>query len=345
MILAVIAVVASLSLARAFFVPLLIGILLSYSLRPLVNGLHHLRIPLPVGAALVVGGLLAGGSWLAYTLSDDAAVMVEKLPDAARRLRKRLQSGNTDAPTALQNVEETARELQRVASDAAEGAAAAAAAPSWALRDYVIAQSTLLISTLAQTPIVMMIAYFLLASGAHFRQKLSGLLGPSLSQEKDTASLLNEIDTQVQRYLFVTLAANVLVAVGTFIVFKILGMPHAGVWAVAAGVLHTVPYLGATTVAVSAGIAGFVETGTWEHALMLVGSVVLVEVLIGMIFATWLQGRAAHVNPAVLFIALLFFDWLWGVAGLLLGAPLLAVMKVICDRIDSLHPIGNLLGD
>ena len=63
-----------------------------------------------------------------------------------------------------------------------------------------------------------------------------------------------------------------------------------------------------------------------------------------MIFTTWLQGRFAGVNPAVLFIVLLFFGWLWGVAGLLLGAPLLAITKVICDRVEFLKPFGELLG-
>jgi predicted PurR-regulated permease PerM len=63
-----------------------------------------------------------------------------------------------------------------------------------------------------------------------------------------------------------------------------------------------------------------------------------------MVFTTWLQGRFARVNAAVLFIVLLFFGWLWGIAGLLLGAPLLAIAKVVCDRVESLKPVGELLG-
>ena len=70
----------------------------------------------------------------------------------------------------------------------------------------------------------------------------------------------------------------------------------------------------------------------------------LVAALIGLVLTTWLQSRGARVNAAVLFIALLFFGWLWGVWGLLLGAPLVAIVKVVCDRLESLKPVGELLG-
>ncbi|HYK15816.1 MAG TPA: AI-2E family transporter, partial [Burkholderiales bacterium] len=79
-------------------------------------------------------------------------------------------------------------------------------------------------------------------------------------------------------------------------------------------------------------------------ALLVAGASLLVAGGIGFLFLTWLQSRFARVNAAVLFIALLFFGWLWGVSGLLLGAPLVAIMKVICDRVESLKPVGELLG-
>jgi predicted PurR-regulated permease PerM len=79
-------------------------------------------------------------------------------------------------------------------------------------------------------------------------------------------------------------------------------------------------------------------------ALATVGISLILAVAIGFVFTTWLQSRFANINATVLFIALLFFAWLWGVWGLLLGAPLVAIAKVICDRIDSLKPVGALLG-
>lgn len=348
-VMAVIAMVAALYFARAFFVPLLVGILTSYSLRPMVDALQNCRIPRPLAAALVVGALIGGASWITYALSDEALVMLEKLPDAARKLRHTLSPARSAVPTALQNVQEAADELQGVAADAARKPGARAAPPPppdatlW-LRDYARTQSTLLLSVLAQAPIVILLAYFLLASGDHFRRKLLQLVGSSLSRKKDALRMLEEIDSQVQRYLAVTLVSNVLIGVCTWIAFWAMGMDEPGIWGVAAGVLHFIPYLGPVLVAAAAGVAGFLQFGTLLQALAVAGVSMLVAGAIGAVLMTWLQSRLARLNAAVLFIALLFFGWLWGVAGLLLGAPLVAITKVICDRVDGLKPAGELLG-
>jgi predicted PurR-regulated permease PerM len=178
----------------------------------------------------------------------------------------------------------------------------------------------------------------------HFRRKLVQFVGPSLSRKKDAVRILEEIDVQVQRYLFATLTANALVAIGTWLAFEALGMEHAGVWGVAAGVLHFIPYLGPALIVLGSGVAAFLQFESALHALAIAGAALLVAGAIGLVFMTWLQGRAARVNAAVLFIALLFFGWLWGIWGLLLGAPLVAIVKVVCDRVDALKPVGELLG-
>ena len=149
---------------------------------------------------------------------------------------------------------------------------------------------------------------------------------------------------QIQRYLLATLGSNVLVALGTWLAFEALGMEQAGVWGVAAGVLHFIPYLGPVLFAIASGMAGYMQFGTALNAFAVAGASLLVAAAVGSILMTWLQGRLARVNAAVLFIALLFFGWLWGVWGLLLGAPLVAIAKVICDRVEALKPVGDLLG-
>jgi predicted PurR-regulated permease PerM len=149
---------------------------------------------------------------------------------------------------------------------------------------------------------------------------------------------------QVQRYLLAMLMSNALVAIATWLTFEALGMEHAGVWGAAAGVLHFIPYLGPVLIALFSGVAAFLQFGSPLTALAVAGASMLVAGAIGFMFMTWLQSRFARVSAAVLFIALLFFGWLWGVWGLLLGAPLVAITKVICDRVDSLKSAGELLG-
>lgn len=348
-ILAVIALVATLYLARTFFVPLLIGILASYALRPVIDQLQALHVPRAIGAAIVLAALVGGVSWVVVSVSDDVTAMIEKLPEAARKVRHSLSAARTSGPTALQNMQEVANELQGVAADAgakpgARVITARATEPTAWLRDYAVAQSALLFAVAGQTPIVLLLAYFLLASGEHFRRKLVQFVGPSPARKKDTVRILEEIDSQVQRYLLSILVSNALIGIATWLAFRAMGMENAGVWGVAAGVLHFVPYLGPVLLALAAGIAGFLQFGNLLHAVAVAGAAMLIAGLIGLVFQTWLQGRFARVNSAVLFIALLFFGWLWGMAGLLLGGPLIAIAKVICDRVESLKPAGELLG-
>jgi predicted PurR-regulated permease PerM len=349
LILAVIGLVGALYFARGFFVPLLIGILGSYTLRPMVDRLQSRYLPRALASALVLALLGGGATWVAYAVSGQAAVMIEKLPEAARKLRQSQSLSRQHVPTPLQNVQEAANELQRVAADAAQKpgirtAARTEAEPSSWLQNYAIAQSTLLLAVLAQMPIVLLLTYFLLASGDHFRRKLVQFVGPTLSRKKDALRTLIEIDTQVQRYLLVTLASNALIGVLTWLAFLALGLEQAGAWGVLAGVLHFVPYLGAVAMAFAAGVAGYLQFGSLLPALGVAAVASLIGGAIGMGFMPWLQSRYAGVNAAVLFIALLFFGWLWGVAGLLLGAPLIAIAKVICDRVAALQPAGELLG-
>ncbi|HET7731045.1 MAG TPA: AI-2E family transporter [Usitatibacter sp.] len=361
-ILAVIAVVAALYLARAFFVPLLLGILGSYALAPVVDWLAARSVPRAAGAALVLSALVGGAGWAAFAMGDDASAMIGGLPEAARKVREHVGRAQSAGPTAMQQIQEAAAQLEGAATQlqgaAAQasgdkpGARAAAARKApvrepeqspW-LRDYMLGQSALLFTVAAQAPIVLLLCYFLLASGEHFRRKLVQLVGPSLSRKKDAVRILEEIDTQIQRYLLVTVAANVVVGVGTWLAFMALGVENPGVWGIAAGVLHFIPYLGPVVFAVASGVAAFVQFGTAFGALSVAGASLAVSAVVGSLLVTWVQSRFARVNAAVLFIALLFFGWLWGMWGLLLGAPLLAIAKVICDRVESLRPAGELLG-
>ena len=353
-ILAVIAIVAALYLARAFFVPLLIGILASYALRPFVDALAACRIPRALAAALVLGALAAGLSWAVLSLGDDAASMIEKLPEAARKVRQHLVHSREEGPTTLQRLQEAATELQGAAADAAgEKSPAKPVAgrtvpretePSRWLRDYMLAQSALLFTVAAQGPIVLLLAFFLLASGEHFRRKLVQFVGPSLSRMKEAVRVLHEIDAQIQSYLLATLGSNVLIALATWGAFEWLGMELAGAWGVTAGVLHFIPYLGPVLFAIASALAAYMQFGTALEALLVAGASLLISAAVGSILMTWLQSRFAGVNAAVLFIALLFFGWLWGIWGLLLGAPLVAIAKVICDRVEALKPAGALMG-
>ena len=348
-ILVAIAFVASLYFAHAFFVPLLIGILVSYTLSPIVEFLNKYRMPRVIGALLVLAIFLGILFWLAFSLRGETSSMIEKFPDAARKLRQQFSDTRPVSRSILQNMQETANQLEGLASDASINSETrvisnqSGESTAW-LSDFLLKQSMLLFSVVAQAPIVVLLAYFLLASGTHFRRKIIQLVGPSLMNKKDAVQIFDEIDMQIQLYLLSMLIAGLLVGISTWIGFKALGMEQAGMWGVIAALLQFIPYLGPSITALSSGVVSYLQFGSLLNAVATASVALVISVAIGLAFTTWLQSRFAHINAAVLFIALLFFAWLWGVWGLLLGAPLVAIVKVICDRVESLKPIGELLG-
>jgi predicted PurR-regulated permease PerM len=347
-VLAIIAFVAALYLARAFFVPLLIGILASYTLNPLVGWLKKCYIPRPIGAALVLIALVGGMTWIMFSMRDDAASMIEKLPEATRKMRQNLIDTRT-GPTALQNMLEAVTQLEGATNDAGAKPGThmvlvkTRESNAW-LHDYALTQSALLFEVIIQAPIVVLLTYFLLASGTLFRRKMLDLVGASLKRKDEAVHMLDEITVQIQRFLLTMLLSNALVGIGIWGAFEALGMDQAFVWGVGAGVLHSIPYLGPASVAIASGMFAFLQFGSMLQAFTVMGTVLLVAGAVGFVFMPWLQSRFAGVNAAVLFIALLFFGWLWGAWGLLLGAPLVAIVKVVCERVDSLKPIAGFLG-
>jgi predicted PurR-regulated permease PerM len=122
-------------------------------------------------------------------------------------------------------------------------------------------------------------------------------------------------------------------------------MEHAAIWGIAAGVFNTIPYLGPIIVTGGTAFVAFLQFGTVSMALLVAGISLLITSLEGYLLTPWLTGRASRMNPLAVFIGVLFWGWLWGVWGLLLGVPIIMMIKAVCDRVEDLKPVGQLLGD
>ena len=141
------------------------------------------------------------------------------------------------------------------------------------------------------------------------------------------------------------LITNVMVGILMWIAFRMLGLQNAGAWAVAAGFMHVVPYFGPVAIAVATGMAAYMQFDSVVMALLVSGASMVIATIVGIFVTTWMTGRIAKMNSAAVFISLLFFAWLWGVWGMLLGIPIIVIIKVICEHIEYLQPVAELLGD
>jgi predicted PurR-regulated permease PerM len=343
--------VALLYWAREVFIPIVLSVLVAYALEPLVAALIRLHLPRVIASALVIVTLTGGVVYTGYALSDDAIAMVSELPDAAARLRVALRRGR-DRPGAIQQVQKAAAELQKTADEASGQNPIGAGvqrvqieAPAIDVRGYLSWGSASAIVFAGEATLVVFFVFFLLASGDLFKRKLVKLAGPSLEKKKITIHILNEIDSQIEKFLLVRAITSAAVGIATWLAFRAIGFHYAGVWGISAGVFNTIPYLGPVVIAAGTAVAGFTQFGTIGMALYPSGISVVITSLEGWLLTPWLTSRTARTNEVAIFAGLIFWSFVWGIWGTLLAVPMLVVVKAFCDRIEDLKPIGELLGE
>jgi predicted PurR-regulated permease PerM len=349
-LLCVLAVLATLKWASAFFIPLMIGLMFSYALSPIVDTLERFKIPRAISAAVLIIGILGGLGASAYSFSDDANQLVVSLPEAAKKVRDSLRARSGKPDTTLGTVQKAAEHLEQAAAEASPQAATRGVQrvviekPRFDIREHLWSSTIGLAGLIGQITVIMFLTYFLLLSGDTFRRKLVKITGPTFTQKKITVQALDEITAQIQRYLLVQLVASVLVGVTTGLAFWALGLKHAAVWGFAAGVLNLIPYIGSIAITGAASLVAFLQFGELNMALAVGGASLVINTIEGNLMVPWLTSKASRMNPVAVFIGVLAWGWLWGVWGLLLGIPIMMVVKAICDRVEDLKPIGELLG-
>jgi predicted PurR-regulated permease PerM len=352
-LLTVLAVVFMLNWASAVFIPLMLGVMISYSLAPLVNWMHKWRIPRAIGAAVLLLGIVGGAGSLVYSLSDDASKLIETLPAAAHKLHLASPKGRGTSAGAMESMQKTATQLEQLANEAGAPALDTPRGvtrvqiekPKLNIKEYLWMGTKSAVVFAGQLIMVLFLAYFMLASGDTFRRKLVKIAGPTLSRKKITLRVLDKIAEQIQRYLLVQIFTSILVGVATWLAFLWIGLENAAVWGIAAGVLKTMPYLGPVVVCVGTALVAFLQFGTIDMVLLVSGTSLVITSLEGYLLTPWLTGRASRMSPVVVFVSVLFWGWLWGLWGLFLGVPIMMIINAVCDHVEDLKPIGELLGD
>jgi len=217
--------------------------------------------------------------------------------------------------------------------------------PNFRLGDFLWVGSKGAVGALGQAAMVLFLTFFLLVGGDTFKRKLVRLTGPSLSNKKITVQILDDINQSIQKYLFMLVTTNVLVGLLVWATFSLLGLENAGAWAVAAGFLHVIPYLGPGITAAATGMAAFMQFDSFSMAMLVSGASLAIATLVGTFVTTWMTGRIARMNAAAIFISLLFWGWLWGVWGMLLAIPIIVIVKVVAQHVEQLQPVAELLGE
>lgn len=350
--LAVIAVIFTLHWAKAVLIPIALAVFLSYLLTPPVSWLRRrARLPAMLAAALavtvVVGGIGAG----AAALQPQALELLEVLPKAARKVDRELRRSARDKDSAVAKVKEAAAEIEKAASTAAataspRGTAPAKPQPEAPVRSetYVAIGMTTAVVGVANTVVVISLVFLLLVAGDIFKRKLVRVSGDTWREKKVTVEILDEVDRQIQRYLLIHVATSALLGALTWVAFALIGLDNAAFWAVTAGVLHLVPYVGSALTMAATGVVAYLQFDGLMPVALVVGSQLVIAYLIGLLLMPWCTEKIGRLNAVMVFISLLFWGWLWGVWGLLLGVPIMMAVKAVCERVEGLQPVAEFLG-
>ena len=335
--------------AKAVLIPVMLGILFSYALSPMVNWLERRRIPRWLSAAVILFAIVGGAASTAWSLSDETARLVQSLPAAAQKFASAIRVRSGTELTPLETVQKAASQLEQAARGEAEanarGVTRVVVEPTrFNIKDYLWSGGIGLAALVGQATVVLFLTYFLMLSGDTFRRKMLKLAGPNLSDKKITLQAMHEVADQIQRYLQMQVLTSVLVGAMTWLALMALGLDNAPVWGIAAGVLNFVPYVGTVFIAGATAMVAFLQFGTLNMMLVVGGASLVVHAITGNLLTPWLTSRASRMSPVAVFVGMLAWGWLWGVWGLLLGIPILMIVKAVCDRVDDLKPIGEFLG-
>lgn len=335
-ILAVLALLYTLYFARDFLLPVVIAILLDLLFSPVVRALTRVGVAAPLGAAVVILGVLGFVALGAYELSTP------------------VQRWAADAPATVANAEaklkNVLKPLERVRQTAEKVETATTGAPPAEATEVVVRGPGIMARVFGTTQRfftgaveVVILLFFLLAGGDLFLQKLVKVL-PQLHDKRAAVQIARKAESSISLYLITALAMNVAEGIVVATVLYFLGMPSPILWGALVVLLEFIPYLGATVMTLILAVAALTTFDTVGRALLIPAAFLAINLVQGQLIAPMLFSRRLTLNPVAVFVGLAFWWWIWGVPGAFLAVPLMATFKIFCDHIEALAPIGEFLG-
>ncbi len=334
----ILAVVAALYFSRDFMLPVVFAFFIAITLRPFVRSLSRRGIP---AWATTTGIVIAGAVLLTlavYAFSDAIIGWVTNAPEIQRNFLQKIGELRSSFESLI-NLTETLQNATDPAQD-----------PQ--VQEVVVKQPLFptVLSFVAAYPInvligisgALVIAVFLMASGDLFYEKLVHIL-PTLSDKKNALRIALDIEREVSAYLIALSGINAGLAVCVGLSFWAIGMPTPHLWALFAFILNFVPYIGPIAGMALSGIIAIVSFEDASHALLAPAVYMLLIGLETQIITPQVLSRRMQINTVMILLALAFWAWLWGIAGVVVAVPILVTLRVLCSHIESLSGLGEFL--
>jgi predicted PurR-regulated permease PerM len=331
----ILAIFYTLYLAAALVLPIILALLGAIVFSPIVRALTKWRIPASASASMVVAGLLAVVGSAIYFLADPARDWVQKAPQNMKQMEAKLR----DIKKPMEEIRKATEQVEAITRDKTKQPPVEIKAPALSSQLLTGAQNFLLATVAA-----IILLFFLLASEEIFLRKMVHVL-PRFEDKVKVVEITRDVESEISRYLMTITLINIGLGIATATAMYFIGLPNPVLWGVTVALLNYVPYLGPLTGLVlltSAALMSFDEIG--QIALVPVTFLCLTT-LEGQVLNPMILGERLSLNPVIVFLSLLFWGWLWGALGVLLAVPILVTLKIVCDHVEKLAPLGEFLGE
>jgi predicted PurR-regulated permease PerM len=333
----ILALFYTLYFGRAFFLPIVLSLLLSFLWSPVVRGLKKFHIPEALSAALIILGMLGLLGFGIVQLATPAYDWMGKAPQSLRKIESRIR----DLKRPVQTMSQATQQVENITKAAGVPATAKVQVTTETLGQRMLSRATELV---ADAVVMFILLYFLLASGDMFLRKLIKVL-PSLGDKKRAVEIARQIETEISTYLVTITLINVALGLAVWGLLALVGVPNPLLWGVLATFANYIPLLGPLVMISVLTMVGLLTFPDFPHALMPPGAFLGLHFLESYLLTPTILGRRLTLNPVVIFLGLIFWGWLWGIAGALLAVPIMMVLKIFCEHSEPLAPIGEFLGD
>jgi predicted PurR-regulated permease PerM len=330
----VLAAFYTLHLGRVFFLPIVVAVLLDFLLGPAIRQMKRARIPEPVGAGFVLVVLLVSVGTAGYYLAAPTQEWLSEVPASVRQAETKLRILRQP----MQHLTRTAEQVERV-TDVTPGRTPEVTVKGPGMAERLFGTTEAVAAGALE---VVVLLYFLLASGERLLQKLARLL-PQRQDREHVLAIAREAEASVSRYLLAQTMINIGEGAIVAGAMALIGVPNPLLWGACTALVEYVPYVGATALAIVLALVGLTTFNSPGQAALVPGSFLLIVFLVANFVTPHVLGRNLLLSPLAVFVGLVFWSWIWGVPGTFIAVPLLATFRIVCDRVEPLRAVGQLL--
>lgn len=327
-------VIVALYFAKDMFMPIVLGILIALSLSPIARSGMRIGLPAPLISVVLIstlgGTILIGG----YSVSDTIADWADDAPGLGQRVQERLSS----ITKSVEAVKSVTDDVEALTNQAPPGT------PTVTIQQPSLLSAALrnLAGLGTTVAVAFVLALFILSSGTLFYEKLVSSFA-DFSSKKYALRSVYELQHKISRYLFTITLINAGLGLSVGTAAYLIGLPNAAIWGAAAFALNYLPFIGTIVGTTLIGAVSIVTFDDLGYAFLAPAIYLALGTLEGQIVTPSIVGRSLKINTVSVFLSVIFWGWLWGIAGTLLAVPILVVVKVVCDGVPSLDRIGRFL--